>query len=115
LEPIRVRKHSTASHEFQLKDGDADGDLTGKTVHLVLKKAASVVDYNTTDDASNLTKTDAGVVTFTPADGEWDSDVRVDAYFWVSSGTMYKEYPGDEEIVFIVRDFATYDPANPPA
>lgn len=115
MEPIKVRKHSTASHEFQLKDGDADSDLEGKVVHMVLKKSSTVVDYNTTDDASNLTQTNGGLVTFTPADAEFDSDETIYAYFWVISGTTYKEYPGDEEIVFVVRDFATFDPANPPA
>ena len=81
---IPVRKHSTASQVFYLYDGDAIVDLTSLTVHIVLKKGATVVDYNTTDDVSNISKTDAsnGEVTFVPADGEWDSDEKVLAYFW---------------------------------
>ncbi len=116
MDPIPVRKHSTATHGFTLMKGGAASDLTDKTIHIVLIKdsTTALTDYNTTDDVNNLSIVVAaeGTILFTPADGEWDNDNVVFAYFWVDDGTVYEEYPDGEEIVFEIRDVgATYDPA----
>ena len=109
---IYIRQGSTAQIPFQLLSNDAPIDLTGvNKVELILvpqNGAGTLIDYNTTDDATRIAILSAtqGRVGYTPSGLDiTNADSPYKIFFWVwSSGSTKYAVPDKEELSIQVTD-----------
>ncbi len=107
-----VRKFGRASEVILITEDGVALDLSGYTavqLEVIEEGVSSFYVRGTDAECTWFTNGTDGKVKYNPPSGGWTKDAQI--IVWLSTGGVWEDFPGDEELEYRVRTVGSTDPA----